>query len=145
MIIAEIAQLMELFEKSSLSLLDVSEGELKIRLERGASAPAAAPVAPPADSPPAPEPAVPEAAAVNFNELKTVRSPLVGVFYAAPAPDAKPYVSVGSHVRKGDVLCIIEAMKLFNEITAECDGDIVDICVENGQLVEYAQELFKIF
>ena len=82
---------------------------------------------------------------VDFNNLKEVKSPMVGVFYQAPSPEADPYVRVGSKVKKGDVLCVIEAMKLLNEITADTDGEIVDVCVENGQLVEYGQVLFKIF
>ena len=73
-----------------------------------------------------------------------VTSPMVGVFYAAPAPDKEPYVSVGSKVNKGDVLCLIEAMKLMNEVTAEKSGEIVEVCVENGQVVEYGQPLFMI-
>lgn len=73
-----------------------------------------------------------------------VNSPMVGVFYAASAPDAEPYVKVGSKVHKGDVLCLIEAMKLMNEVTAEKDGEIVQICVENGQVVEYDQPLFMV-
>jgi len=81
---------------------------------------------------------------VDFNNLVEVQSPMVGVFYAASAPDAAPYVTVGSKVKKGDTLCIIEAMKLLNEINAEVDGEIADICVENGQVVEFGQTLFKI-
>lgn len=73
-----------------------------------------------------------------------VPSPMVGVFYAASSPDAEPYVKVGSKVHKGDVLCLIEAMKLMNEVTAEKDGEIVSVCVENGQVVEYGQALFMI-
>ena len=73
-----------------------------------------------------------------------VRSPLVGVFYAAPAENAEAFVSVGDRVKKGQVLCIIEAMKLMNEITAEADGVIKEICVTNGQVVEYGTELFRI-
>ena len=73
-----------------------------------------------------------------------VTSPMVGVFYAAPAPDKEPYVSVGSKVNKGDVLCLIEAMKLMNEVTAEKSGEITEICVDNGQVVEYGQPLFMI-
>lgn len=72
------------------------------------------------------------------------KSPMVGVYYAAPSPDKEPYVRVGSRVKKGDILCIIEAMKLMNEITADRDGEILQICVENGQVVEYAQLLFQI-
>ena len=81
---------------------------------------------------------------VDYNDMTEVKSPMVGVFYAAPAPDAKPYVQVGDKVKKGDVLCIIEAMKLMNEIQADADGEIADICVQNGDLVEYGQTLFKI-
>ncbi len=73
-----------------------------------------------------------------------VNSPMVGVFYAAPAPDKDPYVSVGSVVNKGDVLCLIEAMKLMNEVTADKGGTITKICVENGDVVEYGQPLFMI-
>lgn len=71
-----------------------------------------------------------------------VKAPMVGVFYAAPSPDEEPYVKVGDKVKKGDVLCIIEAMKLMNEITAEQDGEVTRICVEDGNLVEYGQTLF---
>ena len=71
-------------------------------------------------------------------------SPTVGVFYAAASPDSAPFVEVGARVRKGDTLCIIEAMKLMNEIPAETDGTVVEICVGNGQVVEYNQPLFRI-
>ena len=81
---------------------------------------------------------------VTKAEGTPVTSPMVGVFYAAPAPDKEPYVSVGSKVNKGDVLCLIEAMKLMNEVTAEKSGEIVEVCVENGQVVEYGQPLFMI-
>ena len=67
------------------------------------------------------------------------------MFYAAPAPDAEPYVKVGDHVKKGDVLCIVEAMKLMNEITATQDGEVVDICAQSGNVVEYGQTLFKLY
>ena len=87
----------------------------------------------------------PVGSTIHFNHITEVKSPMVGVFYAAPSPDAQPLVQVGSKVKKGDVLCIIEAMKLMNEITAEQDGEIVDICVKSGEVVEYSQTLFKIF
>ncbi len=86
--------------------------------------------------------AMPES--VSKSDGTPVTSPMVGVFYAAPAPDKEPYVSVGSKVNKGDVLCLIEAMKLMNEVTAEKSGEIVEVCVENGQVVEYGQPLFMI-
>ena len=83
-------------------------------------------------------------AGADFNAAKMVTSPMVGVFYASPSPTDPPFVTVGSKVKKGDVLCIIEAMKLMNEITAEEDGEIIDICATNGSVVEYGQILFKL-
>ena len=74
----------------------------------------------------------------------SIKSPMVGVFYAAPAENAEPYVKVGSHVKKGQTLCIVEAMKLMYEITAEADGVISQVCVSDGQMIEYGTELFKI-
>ena len=74
----------------------------------------------------------------------SVKSPLVGLFYAAPAENADPYVSLGDRVKAGQTLCIVEAMKLMNELSAECDGIIEKICVTNGQMVEYGTELFRI-
>lgn len=82
--------------------------------------------------------------ATSFSAENAVSSPMVGVFYASPSPDAAPYVTVGSKVKKGDVLCIIEAMKLMNEIQAEKDGEIAEVCVENGQVVEFGQLLFRL-
>ena len=73
-----------------------------------------------------------------------VKSPIVGVFYSAHSPDAEPFVSIGAPVKKGDVLCIIETMKLLNEITADRDGMIADVCLKNGDVVEYGQVLFKL-
>jgi acetyl-CoA carboxylase biotin carboxyl carrier protein len=81
----------------------------------------------------------------SFNEdVKEIKSPLVGVFYAAASPDDNPYVAIGSKVKKGDTLCIIESMKLMNEISADWDCEIIDVCVNNGELVEYGQILFKV-
>ncbi|MDD4773807.1 MAG: acetyl-CoA carboxylase biotin carboxyl carrier protein [Eubacteriales bacterium] len=80
----------------------------------------------------------------NFSDVNEIKAPLVGVFYMAAAPDAEPYVEIGKKIKKGDVLCIIEAMKLMNEINAEQDCEIVDICVKNGDIVEYGQTLFKV-
>ena len=77
-------------------------------------------------------------------DTTSVTSPMVGVFYRAPAENAEPYVKVGDHVKAGTVLCLIEAMKMMNEITAECDGVITEVCVENGQVVDFGKELFKI-
>lgn len=77
----------------------------------------------------------------NYKEIK---SPMVGVFYAASSPESEPYVKVGSRVKKGDILCIIEAMKLLNDLNSDMDGEIAEICAENGQVVEYGQTLFKL-
>ena len=77
-------------------------------------------------------------------EGNVVKSPMVGTFYIKPSPDAEPYVEVGKQVNKGDVLCIIEAMKLMNEIESEYDGEIVEVCVKNEEMVEFGKPLFKI-
>ena len=98
----------------------------------------AAPLAVPAAASVAPEPAEAEPAGVE------VTSPMVGVYYASPAPDAEPFVRVGSKVRKGETLCIIEAMKVMNELTADADGEVEAVLAENGQIVEYGQPLFRL-
>ena len=155
--INDIKVLAELVSKNNLSALEYSEGETRLRIENAAAVPAApvvaaasaAPVVPAAqDAPAAPAaqaaPNAPAAdAGADFNAAKMVTSPMVGVFYASPSPTDPPFVTVGSKVKKGDVLCIIEAMKLMNEITAEEDGEIIDICAGNGSVVEYGQILFK--
>ena len=146
--INDIKALAELVSKNNLSALEYSEGETHLRIE---NAPRTVTVAPAqaaaagAAAAPAVE-AAPVAAAdagADFNAAKMVTSPMVGVFYASPSPTDPPFVTVGSKVKKGDVLCIIEAMKLMNEITAEEDGEIIDICATNGSVVEYGQILFK--
>ena len=81
----------------------------------------------------------------DYDKYRNVKSPMVGIFYTAPSPEAEPFVKVGSKVKKGDTLCIIEAMKLMNDVVAEEDGEIVEVCAENGTLVEFGQVLFKIF
>ena len=148
---SDIRTLAELVDKHGLTALDYAEGEAHIRIERtpapvAAAVPAvpAAPAAPAAAPAPAAEPVKDEDAGADFNAAKMVLSPMVGVFYASPSPSDPPFVTVGSKVKKGDVLCIIEAMKLMNEITAEEDGEIIDICAANGSVVEYGQILFKL-
>lgn len=145
---SDIRTLAELVEKHGLTALDYAEGEAHIRIERTpapvAAAVPAAPAAPAAAPTPAAEPVKDEDAGADFNAAKMVLSPMVGVFYASPSPSDPPFVTVGSKVKKGDVLCIIEAMKLMNEITAEEDGEIIDICAANGSVVEYGQILFKL-
>ncbi|HWP79726.1 MAG TPA: acetyl-CoA carboxylase biotin carboxyl carrier protein [Candidatus Acidoferrum sp.] len=146
--IEKLRALADIVKGFGLSRLEICEGDTKICLEKSPSGEAAvsksaaAVEKTPSSSSPAP---ADYGSTLDFNKITEVRSPIVGVFYAAPAPDADPYVTIGSKVKKGDVLCIIEAMKLMNEITAECDGEIVDICIKNGDLAEFEQVLFKIF
>ncbi|MCI8415120.1 MAG: acetyl-CoA carboxylase biotin carboxyl carrier protein [Ruminiclostridium sp.] len=125
-----------LMQELGLTGLEITEDNKVVRLERNAPAAVQEVV-----SVPAAVPAVP--AAVQTGEL-SVKSPMVGVFYAAPAENAAPYVSLGDRVEKGQTLCIVEAMKLMNEITAEEEGVISQICVTNGQVVEFGTELFRI-
>ena len=86
-----------------------------------------------------------EQASLDFSRTSEVTAPMVGVFYVAPAPGAEPFVRVGDHVSKGDTLCILEAMKMMNEVSADRDGEIVEICVADGELVEYGRVLFRIY
>ena len=145
----EIKRLIQLVQKSGIGELEVSEGERTIRITAAPSvAPALAYAAAPAQSAPAPAPvqaAAPPAAAPNPDaHLVTIVSPMVGTFYRAPAPDADPYVELNSQVDLGQTVCIVEAMKLMNEIESEVRGRIVRILVDNGQPVEYGQSLFLV-
>lgn len=139
---SDIRKYAQLMKELDLTGLEITEDDKKVRLERGVSVsvPQAAPVAAPVAAPAAA--AVPSAA--ESGDYISVKSPIVGLFYAAPAENADPYVSLGDKVKKGQTLCIVEAMKLMNEISAECDGTIETICVTNGQMVEYGTELFRI-
>lgn len=143
--------LIDLVADSSISELEITEAEGRVRIVKAAP-PAAAPVAQvvqlPAQQPAAAQAAAPaapaQAAAPAAPRGKTVKSPMVGTFYRAPNPEAPPFVEVGKAVKVGDTLCIIEAMKLMNEIESEFAGNIVEILVENGQPIEYGQPLFII-
>jgi acetyl-CoA carboxylase biotin carboxyl carrier protein len=133
-----------------LTEIDLREGDLRIRLKRAGrrvvveenSAPAAAP----APAPAAPQPTIPLATEPGkpTKPLIEIKSPTPGTFYSAASPDAEPYVRVGSRVQPETVVCIIEAMKVFNEIPADCSGVIVEVAVENQQPVEYGQVLFRV-
>lgn len=143
--IKEIEALAEIVKKHELTKLKV-DGDC-IVIERAPAVTVSAPVL----AAPAAQQAVKEqmhtAEPINEAQEKEGRyvlSPAVGVFYAAPSPDSRPFVSVGDTVRAGDTLCIIEAMKLMNEITCEFDGEVAEICVGNGQVVEFDQPLFRI-
>ena len=143
--INEIKELIQALEASSLTSLEISQGETSVKLEKNYMQPAAVLQAAPAE--PMLQTANPAFAAQSEAAPakpagKAVACHLVGVFYAAPSPNDAAFVSIGDTVKKGDVLCIVEAMKLMNEIIAEEDGVIAEICVENGQVVEYGQPLF---
>lgn len=166
--IKDIRELAKVLEESGLTSLEFDDGDSKIKLEKNpgagtqtvfvngaaggaangacAGGPGDAAVSGGAgtagDSPVSAASAATQETA-SAAEGEPVKSPMVGVFYASSSPEAGPYVSVGSRVKKGEVLCIIEAMKLMNEIVAERDGEITEICVPNGQLVEYGQTLFR--
>ncbi len=146
----KLKKLIDLVEESGISELELTEGEEKVRISR-ALMPSAAPVAHYAVAAPQPavqaSPAAAPAAAAPAEaatEGHVVKSPMVGTFYRAPSPDAKAFVDVGSTVAVGDTVCIIEAMKLLNEIECDFAGTIKKILVENGQPVEYGEPLFII-
>lgn len=140
-----IESLIKLMKQNELTSLELSEEGVSLKLERKHEVAAASiPAAFPALSPFAPAPVEAPEQAASGKEGTLVLSPTVGVFYAASSPDGKPFVEVGDRVKKGDTLCIIEAMKLMNEIPAEVDGSIAEVCVGNGQVVEYNQPLFRI-
>ncbi len=135
---ADIRKYAELMKELGLTGLEITDENNKVRLERSVSVLAKENVysAPEGNASIQPEP--------EHKDYISVKSPIVGVFYAAPAENAATYVSVGDNVKKGQTLCIVEAMKLMNEITADEDGVITEVCVTNGQVVEYGTELFRI-
>ena len=146
--IRKIKKLIELLEESSLTELEIVEGEESVRLMRGGQA-QAVPLAQPqmiAPAPAATTPVVDQAKDEEdqIPEGELVLSPMVGTFFAASGPGAEPFVSMGQRVGVGDILCIIEAMKMFNQIEADVAGTVVAILVENGQPVEYDQPLFVV-
>ncbi len=150
--IKEIKELLELMAEHNLGEIEVEKDDMKIKLRKLSSGRIVVDGAPQVMAPvhaalqtPAQTPATTPAGQLAVEEGVTiVRSPMVGTFYAAPAPDQPPYVSVGKMIKEGDVLCIIEAMKLMNEIKAELGGTVVEILVQNGQTVEYDQPILKI-
>lgn len=142
----KIKTLIELVESSGIAELEISEGEERVRISRSVAQPQQMYAPPPPASasapPPAATPAVPVSPAIPEGHI--VKSPMVGSFYRCPSPGAKSFVEVGQTVKEGETLCIIEAMKLLNEIEADKSGIIKAILVENGQAVEYGQPLFII-
>lgn len=153
--VKDVKKLIDAAKAADLAELIYETGEVKVTIRRGETAPVALPAAPHMAAPTVSAPPVPVATAVPEpqheaaadappSHLVEVSAPIVGTFYAAPAPDAPSYVKVGDHVKAGTVLCIIEAMKLMNEIEAETSGTVTEILVRNEEPVEYGQALFRI-
>jgi acetyl-CoA carboxylase biotin carboxyl carrier protein len=152
----KIKKLIELLEESQLAEIEIHEGEESVRLTRQHPQPAgtqtfalppqlsAAPMAPAAAPQPSPAGGASVEAEEALPEGEVVRSPMVGTFYSASSPEADPFVKVGSTVSAGDTLCLVEAMKMFNQIEAEFSGKIMAVLVEDGQPVEFDQPLFVI-
>ena len=146
----EIRQILDMVREHELAEFELEQDGVKLRLRKGGIAVAAAPaVAMPLMAAPVATPAPAAAAATTSagmpeegEEFAVVTAPIVGTFYRSPSPEASAFVEVGARVRKGQTLCIIEAMKLMNEIEAEYDGEVVKIYVENGQPVQYGDRLF---
>ena len=138
--------LIELVESSGIGELEIQEGEERVRITRAASAPGTTPTAPPpvVATVPAAAPAPVTPPPVVEPEGHLVKSPMVGTFYRSASPGAKPFVELGDTVQVGDTLCIIEAMKLMNEIESDKAGTVKQILVENGQPVEFGQPLVVI-
>ena len=161
--IAELKQLIDFLKENQVAEFDLDRGDLKIRLKfmpqqaggaglgelgslLGQSRPQPAHSAPPASPKAAPPalPAAPGPVSIEKTGLHLVKSPIVGTFYSAPTPGAAPFASRGDHVEKGQVICVVEAMKLMNEIEADASGELVECFVENGQPIEFGQPLFSI-
>lgn len=151
-----LAEIADVMEDRGLTRVRVEEPDgTAVELERASAAQPvavpmpmpsamAAPVAAPATAPAAPEPAAQAPTSAPESQGTEVTAPMVGVFYAAPAPGDEPFVHVGSKVKAGETLCIIEAMKVLNEVTAEADGEVLEICVADGDLVEFGSCLMRI-
>jgi len=156
----EIKQILDMMRQHDLAEFELERDNVKIRLRKNSAGGwngtlppmpmppmpyAAAPAAPPIAAGDGSNPAAPILAPANEDiDLAIVKSPIVGTFFRSAEPGAPPFTDVGQTVKKGQVLCIIEAMKLMNEINAECDGEIVKVYVENGQAVHYGERLFAI-
>lgn len=147
--VKRIRRLVELMNEHDLSEVDLRQGDQRIKIRKGhdsvvtvgpmqTTAPAAAAPAP------SPAPAAGVAANADPASVSIVKSPMVGTFYTSPSPDTAPFVKVGDHVGPSTTVCVIEAMKVFNEIPAEVSGQVVAVLVENGEPVEFGQPLFKV-
>ncbi len=147
-VIADVQELVSLMTANDITEVHLEDGDKKILLRRGGTpmmaAPVAAPLAAPAAVAPAAPAAAPAAAEAPADNLIEITSPMVGTFYASPSPDSAPFASVGDKVSAQTVVCIVEAMKVMNEIAADCAGTIAEVCVENAQPVEFGQVLFRV-
>ncbi len=137
----EIKELMDKMASTGLGELTIKDGDFELHMESGKGAPVCTGASVPASASAVSAPAAPARAE---EEGTLVKSPIVGTFYASPAPDKPPFVQVGSKVKKGDVLFVIESMKLMNEIQSDCAGEVAEILVENAQGVEYNQPIMVI-
>jgi len=145
----KLKKLIDLVQESGIAELEITEGEEKVKIVKGGVVSVSAPpvMAMPAAAPagaPAPAAAPAGDSRDAGQEGHVVKAPMVGTFYRSPSPDAKVFVEVGQAVKEGDTICIIEAMKLMNEIDSEYDGEIVKVYVENGHPVQYGERLFAI-
>jgi acetyl-CoA carboxylase biotin carboxyl carrier protein len=143
----KLKKLIDLVQESGIAELEITEGEEKVKIVKGGAVSVtpgpAVPAAPAAGTrPAAPAAPAPAAEAEAGQEGRVIKAPMVGTFYRSASPDAKPFVEVGQTVKEGETVCIIEAMKLMNEIESDATGAIKAILVENGQPVEYGQPLF---
>jgi acetyl-CoA carboxylase biotin carboxyl carrier protein len=144
--VRRVRRLVELMKEHDLSEIDIREGETRIRLRRGGMEPVVTVAAPrvAAAAPAAAPLAAAEPAKADESHVALIKSPIVGTFYTAPNPESPAFVKVGDHVGAETTVCIVEAMKVFNQIQAEVSGKIQAVLVENGQPVEFGQPLFKV-
>jgi len=147
--IRKVKKLIELLESSDIAEIEIKEGEESVRISRGStSAPAPiayqAPPAPAAIAAPAPSSAAPVAEPASASSANAIKSPMVGTFYRSPSPSSPAFVEVGKHVKEGDPVCIVEAMKMMNQIEADHAGVVEAILVEDGEPVEFDQPLIRI-
>jgi acetyl-CoA carboxylase biotin carboxyl carrier protein len=144
----ELKKIVQIMNDNDLAEVEIEEEGKRLRIRKqeapGAPAVVAAAPAPAPAAAPAAEPAAAAEAPAEEPGLHVITSPMVGTFYRSPSPEAEPYVDVGVRVDAESVVCILEAMKVMNEIKAECAGEIAEICVQNGEAVEFGQALFKV-
>lgn len=143
--IKEIAELIQIIEQSGIEEFELERSGVRIRVKKGKAHTTNQPVIETAgETPAAAIAAETPVAATQDESIAVFKAPIIGTFYIAPKPDAEPFVKVGETVSRGQVLCIIEAMKIFNQIESDLDGEVVRILAESGQPVEYGQPLFEI-